>query len=78
MINLQHALIRIDDAATERPFCPCGEPTVVVADGDRIWLTCPAAQASGGILRRLFSLDAAGPHIRRLLLDFRQPDAIAS
>jgi len=76
--HLQLALIRIDDAATERPFCPCGEPTVIVADGDRIWLTCPAAQPTGGVLRRLFTLDAAGPHIRRLLLDFQQPDSIAS
>ena len=64
------ALVLIERAERETPFCDCGEPMAPVARDERLWLECvtrPAEPVSG--IRHLVARLAAAGHTRRLILD---------
>jgi hypothetical protein len=64
------AVVLIERAERETPFCDCGEPMAPVARSDRLWLECISqpVEPAGGI-RRLVAAIAAAGHTRRLILD---------
>ena len=37
----QQMLQLIEDAMRDEPYCECGAPMTVDADGDTLWLECP-------------------------------------
>jgi hypothetical protein len=69
-IDNTQALVLIERAERETPFCDCGEPMAPVARGEQLWLECISrpAEPGGGVRRFLATLTAAG-HTRRLILD---------
>ena len=69
-INNTQALVLIERAERETPFCDCGEPMAPVARSEQLWLECTSrpAEPGGGVRRFLATLAAAG-HTRRLILD---------
>jgi hypothetical protein len=51
----------------DRPFCACGEHTVLVARDARLWLECASLQHRKRFIHRLISLDFVSGHLRRPL-----------
>lgn len=41
----QQMLELIEDAMRHEPYCDCGAPMTVDADGDTLWLECPTFTA---------------------------------
>jgi hypothetical protein len=63
------ALELIEASLRDIPACDCGELTQPVDRGGVIWLECASLGTHRGALRRLFTLDFAATHVRRLILD---------
>jgi hypothetical protein len=53
----------------ERPFCTCGEHTVLAARDGRLWLECASLQHRRAFIRKLVSLDFNSGHLRRPLTE---------
>ena len=71
--TLASALSRIEQAERETPFCDCGAPTVPVARGGRVWLSCGAhdrQRQPGRRVRRWLTLDFG--HTARPILDLAE------
>ena len=41
----QQMLQLIEDAMRNEPYCHCGAPMIIEADGDSLWLECPTFTA---------------------------------
>jgi hypothetical protein len=53
----------------DRPFCDCGEHTVIAVGGGRLWLECVSLQHPKPFIRRLVSLNFDSSHFRRPLTE---------
>ena len=76
MSNNQEALDQIEVAFRAEPFCPCGEPTTVVARGGGLQLVCVTR---AGPRRRpgrwLDRVDVA--HVSRTIVEASALDRVA-
>jgi hypothetical protein len=68
MITSLPVLERIEQAQRETPTCACGAPTAPVARPGGVWLACTCAGHTGGVLRRLASLDLVLGHTDRRII----------
>jgi len=68
-MNNDQALELIEASLRDTPACDCGELTRPVDRDGAIWLECASLGTSRGALRRLFTLDFAATHVRRLIVD---------
>lgn len=74
MFDQTDAIRVIEDALDHEPFCAiCGRPTMVRDVDDVLYLSCPAAKRSGGLLARLSATLLA--HTDRRILDLRRSAA---
>jgi len=65
----QQMLELIEDAMREVPFCECGAPMTVDADGDTLWLECPTfTEPNSGRLAWLRSGIRTALHQRSVLV----------
>jgi len=74
MMNYDHmnnvqALELIEASLRDTPACDCGELARPVDRGGAIWLECASLGTPRSALRRLFTLDFAATHVRRLIVD---------
>jgi hypothetical protein len=77
MTNTNWALELVEQTEKDNPHCAlCGAPTVpVAADDGGLWLRCSSAIERKSLLRRLFSLDFAGGHTKKLIIQAISLDA---
>lgn len=67
MMTNSAALELIESALRADSFCPCGQPTTIVARGDELHLVCISLEAAHGRLGRLLNrLDIT--HVSRMIL----------
>ena len=66
LYDRQQMLQLIEDAMRDEPYCDCGAPMTVEADGDSLWLECPTfTEPSTGRLAWLRSGIRVALHERR-------------
>lgn len=73
MFSIHDLPEHVEDEWRLAPFCAqCGEPTVVVERGDRIWIECPTLEGRPGLLRSLLKLDLPILHTRQSIAPVRR------
>jgi hypothetical protein len=64
----QQMLRLIEDAMRDEPYCDCGAPMTIGADGDTLWLECHTfTEPSTGRLARLRSSIRVALHRRSVI-----------
>jgi hypothetical protein len=69
MIDNRQALELIEQTQSDSPFCGCGQQTIALGRGDRIWLECRSFGARPRGLVRRFIATHLGVHTRELVVD---------
>jgi len=65
----EHALDLIETAMRQDPWCPCGEPTTVVARDGLILLECRTVAEARSPVRRLVAAAFAPAHLARPIVE---------
>lgn len=64
----------IESAERSAPYCLCGEHTVAVAEGERVWLECSSRLAERTGLAGIIARFTAFSHMRQPILDLPSAD----
>jgi hypothetical protein len=75
MIDNYRAVELLEQAERDTPTCACGLHTLPVAREGGVWLACASQVEPKGPFRRLVTLDFAGGHTDRQIIDLGELEA---